>query len=113
MLAGENVKDLEFWLSLVPRWCVSDTVLFGSSVRRVAKRAEEGTYFLITAGTGCSDTKPRCEFGPGIRVGFSYITQSAGRSSSGMTIDRGNWFDGGHCVLGKHFVCKSAIGVHQ
>jgi hypothetical protein len=34
---------------------VSDTVLFGSSVRRVAKRTEEGTYFFITAGTAPAD----------------------------------------------------------
>lgn len=32
MLAGENVKDLEFWLSLVPRWCVSDTVLWAAII---------------------------------------------------------------------------------
>jgi len=34
---------------------VSDTVLFGSSVRRIAKRTEEGTYFFITAGTAPAD----------------------------------------------------------
>jgi len=30
---------------------VVDTVLFGASVRRVARPAEEGAYFFITAGT--------------------------------------------------------------
>ena len=34
---------------------VTDTVLFGSSVRRVAKRTDEGAFFFITAGTATAD----------------------------------------------------------
>lgn len=32
MLAGEGSKDLEFWTNLVPRWCLSDTVLWTALV---------------------------------------------------------------------------------
>jgi hypothetical protein len=35
---------------------VVDTVLFGTSVRRVARPAEEGAYFFITAGTIAADS---------------------------------------------------------
>ena len=34
---------------------VADTVLFGSSVPRVAKRTDEGGFFIITAGTATAD----------------------------------------------------------
>ena len=34
---------------------VTDTVLFGSSVRRVAKRIDESEFFIITAGTASAD----------------------------------------------------------
>ncbi len=34
---------------------VTDTVLFGSSVRRVAKRSDKGAFFIITAGTVSAD----------------------------------------------------------
>ena len=34
---------------------VADTVLFGSSVRRVAKKASDGAFFIITAGTAAAD----------------------------------------------------------
>ena len=34
---------------------VTDTVLFGSSVRRVAKQTDEGAFFVITAGTATAD----------------------------------------------------------
>ncbi len=34
---------------------VTDTVLFGSSVRRVAKRTDESEFFIITAGTATAD----------------------------------------------------------
>lgn len=34
---------------------VTDAVLFGSSVRRVAKSTDEGAFFIITAGTATAD----------------------------------------------------------
>jgi cell division septation protein DedD len=34
---------------------VTDTVLFGSSIRRVAKSTHEGAFFIITAGTATAD----------------------------------------------------------
>ena len=34
---------------------VTDTVVFGSSVRRVARRNDEGAFFVITAGTASVD----------------------------------------------------------
>jgi len=36
---------------------VSDTVLFGSSVRRVAKQSDDGAFFIITAGTASADPR--------------------------------------------------------
>lgn len=34
---------------------VTDTVVFGSSVRRVAKRSDKGAFLIITAGTASAD----------------------------------------------------------
>ena len=34
---------------------VTDTVVFGSSVRRIAKRSDKGAFFVITAGTASAD----------------------------------------------------------
>jgi hypothetical protein len=59
VLADTALADatLHEWFETDNAEGVTDTVLFGSSVRRVAKRSKDGSFFIITAGTASADSR--------------------------------------------------------
>ncbi|KAK5413452.1 hypothetical protein LTR06_004879 [Exophiala xenobiotica] len=69
MLAGESVKDLEFWLSLVPRWCVSDTVLWAAiiSLSRLYQQVRPAPADACGNGRGLPGYKWSLEYHRAIR----------------------------------------------